>query len=109
MVVYPFVVVCLFAVVCLVKAVCLYLFARCTPQLASAPTYTRSILTITIQWGLTEYDLKFVPPSYKFSFATDRDPEQSFGSEMGVYNGTDWGRKLVPKEYNALVSGRCCV
>ncbi|KAL1693985.1 Isochorismatase-like protein [Schizophyllum commune] len=57
---------------------------------------------IWCQWGLTEYDLQFVPPSYKFSFATDRDPEQSFGSEMGEYNGTDWGRKLVPKEYNAL-------
>ncbi|TRM55988.1 Isochorismatase-like protein [Schizophyllum amplum] len=57
---------------------------------------------IWCQWGLTDYDLQFIPPSYKISFSTDKDPEQSFGSEMGVYNGTDYGRKLVPKEYNAL-------
>lgn len=43
-----------------------------------------------------------MPPGLKFGFASStNDSSTSFGSEMGVFNGTDYGRKLMRGEYNA--------
>jgi len=51
------------------------------------------------QWGLDEFDLRSMPPSFLRSFG--KTPETTFGSEMGIINGTDWGRKLMRGSYNA--------
>lgn len=43
-----------------------------------------------------------MPPGLKFGFASStNDSSTSFGSEMGVFNGTDYGRKLMRGEFNA--------
>ncbi|EJD07991.1 Isochorismatase hydrolase [Fomitiporia mediterranea MF3/22] len=61
---------------------------------------------IWCQWGLSEYDLLTMPPGLKFGFATSpKDSSTSFGSEMGVFNGTDYGRKLMRGEFNAQQYG----
>ncbi|OCB88603.1 Isochorismatase hydrolase [Sanghuangporus baumii] len=47
-----------------------------------------------------------MPPALKFGFASSPDdPNSSFGSEMGVFNGTDFGRKLMRGEFNAQQYG----
>ncbi|KAL5483268.1 hypothetical protein ACEPAI_8498 [Sanghuangporus weigelae] len=61
---------------------------------------------IWCQWGLSDYDLLTMPPGLKFGFTSSPDdPNSSFGSEMGVFNGTDFGRKLMRGEFNAQQYG----
>ncbi|KII87286.1 hypothetical protein PLICRDRAFT_177055 [Plicaturopsis crispa FD-325 SS-3] len=56
------------------------------------------------QWGLSDYDILNIPPSYKYSFGTNHDPTKSVGSEMGKLNTStgvvDMGRKLVRDQWN---------
>ncbi|KAF8531118.1 Isochorismatase-like protein [Gautieria morchelliformis] len=50
-------------------------------------------------WGLDEFDLRTMPPAFLRGFGNT--PETTFGSQMGVINGTDWGRKLMRGSFNA--------
>ena len=45
-----------------------------------------------------------MPPSLLFSF-TDASglPNTTFGSEMGIINGTDYGKKLMRDQFNSQV------
>ena len=47
-----------------------------------------------------------MPPNFLYSF-TDASglPNTTFGSEMGVTNGTDWGKKLMRDQYNSQQYG----
>lgn len=50
-------------------------------------------------WGLDNFDLRTMPPAFLRGFG--KTPQTTFGSEMGIINGTDWGRLLMRGSYNA--------
>ncbi|KAL5377602.1 hypothetical protein DPSP01_009656 [Paraphaeosphaeria sporulosa] len=56
-------------------------------------------------WGLDEYDLLTIPPSRKDGFSSDNSPLTTFGSEMGMVNGTYAGRTLMRGSWNARPYG----
>lgn len=56
-------------------------------------------------WGLDEYDLLTIPPSFLDGFSLDDSPLTTFGSEMGMVNGTDAGRLLMRGSWNARPYG----
>ncbi|KAF8919149.1 Isochorismatase-like protein [Mucidula mucida] len=66
---------------------------------------------IWCQWGLNTYDILNIGPSYKYGFASStgangtKNAEASVGSEMGVYGGVDYGRKLMEGYYNTQPYG----
>lgn len=56
-------------------------------------------------WGLNDFDLAIIPPSFLEGFSDDDTPKTTFGSDMGtiVENGTaiEVGRKLMRGSWNA--------
>ncbi|KAJ7446018.1 Isochorismatase hydrolase [Mycena galericulata] len=57
-------------------------------------------------WGLTEFDLMNMPPSFFNGFSSDGTSATSFGSDMGTIQGNiSVGRKLVRGSWNAQPFG----
>ncbi|GAB7361605.1 hypothetical protein MBLNU230_g1657t1 [Neophaeotheca triangularis] len=59
-----------------------------------------------LNWGLTDYDLVTIPPSFLEGFASDGSMDTTFGTDMGVLtedDGTEvqMGRKLTRGAWNA--------
>ena len=54
-------------------------------------------------WGLDNYDLLTIPPSFKSGFTTDGSDlaNETFGSDMGMVDGHQAGRKLMRGSWNA--------
>ena len=58
------------------------------------------------QWGVSEADILNMPPNFLYSFTDSSGlPNTTFGSEMGIINGTDWGRKLMRDQFNSQQYG----
>ncbi|KAJ7762656.1 Isochorismatase hydrolase [Mycena metata] len=61
---------------------------------------------IWTNWGLTEFDLMSMPPSFINGFSSDGTSSTSFGSDMGTIQGNiSVGRKLMRGSRNAQPFG----
>ena len=58
-------------------------------------------------WGLDDFDLLTIPPSFISGFSTNGSDlaSQSFGSDMGIIDGIEAGPKLVRGSWNAQPYG----
>ncbi|KAL9616716.1 MAG: hypothetical protein Q9160_008437 [Pyrenula sp. 1 TL-2023] len=60
-----------------------------------------SMKILWTQWGLDEYDLLNMPPSFLYGFSDDGTQATSFGSDMGTIGNISLGRKLMRGSWNA--------
>jgi len=58
-----------------------------------------------VQWGLTDWDLENMTPSFLYGFSDGTNANTSFGSEMGYVDGIDAGRLLMRGSWNAEAWG----
>ncbi|TFK46749.1 Isochorismatase hydrolase [Heliocybe sulcata] len=59
-----------------------------------------------VQWGLTQWDILTMPPSFLYGFASNDLPNSTFGSDMGpIANGTEAGPLLMRGAWNAQAYG----
>ncbi|KIM85906.1 hypothetical protein PILCRDRAFT_65647 [Piloderma croceum F 1598] len=58
-----------------------------------------SITVAWVNWGLDEIDLLTMPSAFLRGFGST--PDTTFGSDMGIINGTEWGRLLMRHQFNS--------
>jgi len=62
----------------------------------------KGMKVIWTNWGLTDFDITYMPPAFIRGFSSDGTSATSFGSDMGTIQGNiSVGRKLVRGSWNA--------